>query len=83
MYKREIKVNTNIENQIEVVNLKPNDVIVLHLNEDVDYECANELVQNLQNMLPNNTVLFKHPLLIESISIIHQEGKINYEQPFL
>ena len=84
MYKREVKVGTCIEPQIEVVNLKPNDVIVLHLNEEADFECTTELVQNLRDVFPNNPVIFKHPLLVEKISIVHQEEeKINYEQPFL
>ena len=83
MYKPEVKVGAYIENSIEVVNLKPNDVIVLHLNEDVDFECTTELVQNLRDVFPNNPVIFKHPLLVEKISIVHQEEKINYEQPFL
>ena len=82
MYKLEGKIGTYIGHPIEVVNLNLNDVIVLCLNEDVDYECANEIVKNLQKTFPNNPVIFKHPYLVENISIIHQENKINYEQPF-
>lgn len=83
MCKLEDKIGTYIGHPIEVVNLSPNDVIVLHLNENVDYECANEIVNNLQKAFPNNPVIFKHPYLVESISIMHQENKINYEQPFI
>ena len=83
MYKLEGKIGTYTGHPVEVVNLNPNDVIVLHLHEDVDYECANELVKNLQKTFPNNSVIFKHPLLVESISIVHSEEKMNFEQPFL
>ena len=83
MYKLEGKIGTYTGHPVEVVNLNPNDVIVLHLHKDVDCEMANEIVKNLQKTFPNNPVIFKHPLIIESISIMHQENKINFEQPFL
>ena len=83
MYKLEGKIGTYTGHPVEVVNLNPNDIIVLHLHEDVDCESANEIVKNLQKIFPNNPVIFKHPYIIESISIMHQEDKINYETPFL
>ena len=69
---------------VEVVNLQPDDVIVLHLTEDVDFECANTLVKDMQKTFPNNTIICRHPTLIENITIVKQEkNKINFEQPFL
>ena len=84
MYKLEGKIGTYTGHSVEVVNLKPDDVIVLHLTEDVDYECANALVKDMQEAFPNNTVICKHPSLIENITFVKQEEhKINFEQPFL
>lgn len=82
MYKLEGKIGTYTGHSIEVFNLNPNDVIILHLNEDVDYECANEIVKNLQQAFPNNPVIFKHPYLINNITIVKTTPEINYEQPF-
>ena len=65
MYKLEGKIGTYTGHPIEVVSLNPGDVIVLHLQEDVDYECANELVKNLQKAFPNNPVIFKHGCSLE------------------
>lgn len=71
-------------NPVEVVNLKPDDVIILHLTEDVDFECANTLVKDMQKTFPNNTVIYSHPSLIENITFVKkEENKINFEQPFL
>ena len=83
MYKLEGKIGTYTGHPIEVVSLNPGDVIVLHLQENVDYECANELVKNLQKTFPNNPVIFKHPYLIDNITIVKATPAINYEQPFL
>jgi hypothetical protein len=71
-------------NPVEVVNLKPDDVIILHLTEDVDFECANTLVKDMQKTFPNNTIICRHPSLIENITFVKkEENKINFEQPFL
>lgn len=83
MFKTENKIGTYAGHPTEIVTLNPNDVIVVHLCEGVDWECANEIVNNMQKVFPNNPVIFKHPLLIEGISIMGQREKINYEQPFL
>ena len=82
MYKPEGKIGTYIGHPVEVVSLNPNDVIVLHLAEDVDLDCANAVVKDLKTIFPNNPVLCKHPSIIENITIVKQEDK-NFEQPFL
>ena len=83
MYKLEGKIGTYTGHSVEVVNLKPDDVIILHLTEDVDFECANILVEDMRKIFPNNTVICKHPSLIEKITLVKKEdNKINYEQPF-
>ena len=82
MCKLEGRIGTYTGHPVEVVNLKPDDVIVIHLTEDVDLDCANAIVKDLKTTFPNNQVLCKHPLLIENITIVKQEDK-NFEQPFL
>ena len=85
MYKIEGKIGTYTGHPVEVVNLKPDDVIVLHLTEDVDFECANTLVKDMQKTFPNNPIFCKHPSLIENITIVKQKEKqtFNFEKPFL
>ena len=82
MYKLEGRIGTYAGHPVEVVNLKPDDVIVVHLAEGVDLDCANAIVKDLKTTFPHNPVLCRHPSLIENITIVKQEDK-NFEQPFL
>ena len=82
MYNVEGRIGTYTGHPVEVVNLKPNDAIILHLTEEVDLETANMLIKDIQAAFPNQSVLATHPLLIEGITIAKQES-VDYEHPML
>ena len=67
---------------INIVNLKPNDSIILHLTEEVDLETANHLIRDIQRAFPNQNVIATHPFLIEDITIIQQKDA-DYKHPML
>ena len=78
MYKLEGRIGTYTGHPIEVVNLKPDDAIILHLTENVDYESANILIKDIQKIFPNNPIIYSHPPLIENITIMRVEEKDNF-----
>ena len=67
---------------VDVVNLKPDDAIILHLTEEVDLETANMLIKDIQAAFPNQKVLATHPFLIKGITIT-QQNDVDYEHPML
>jgi hypothetical protein len=66
---------------IKTMNIKSNDTIILHLNEDVDFDCACQIMEDVKNIFPSNTVFCTHPSIIESITIANTAEMTN-EQPF-
>lgn len=63
---------------IETLSVSDGDVIILHLNNNLDLDDINSIRKEVQQYFPNNQVICANEHILESITIIKKE-----ENPYL
>ena len=68
---------------VETIRVDSDDVIILHLTKEVDFDSANKIIKDIQAAFPYQRVIATHPYLINNITIVKTTPEVNYEHPFL
>lgn len=59
---------------IETLSLSDGDVIILHLNENLDFESINTIREEIQEYFPNNQVICANEHILKKITVLHKTG---------
>ena len=57
---------------IQVMEVKPNDVILLHISPDMDLYNCEALYAEVKKEFPNNTVLIVNKHILEGVSVLRK-----------
>ena len=68
------KIGTFKSYDIQVMEIKSNDVILLHISPDMDLYNCEALYAEVKKEFPNNTVLIVNKHILEGISILRNEN---------
>ena len=66
--------------EIQVIETKPSDVILVQVSELIDYDTARCIFETVQEAFPNNKVLIANHKILEKLTIVRKEDENN---PFL
>ena len=66
--------------EIQVIETKPSDVILVQVSELIDYDTARSIFETVQEAFPNNKVLIANHKILEKLTIVRKEDENN---PFL
>ena len=61
---------------IQTVNIQPNDVILLHLNDDIDVETVASLLEEMDKIFPENTIIPVNEWVLKGMTILRQSKNI-------
>jgi hypothetical protein len=61
---------------IKTVNIQPDDTILIHLNDELDFEEASMFIKKMNKIFPNNTILPVNELVMKGMTIIRQSKSI-------
>ena len=69
------------EYSIQTISVEPNDVILIHVSEDLDIDTINQIYNELQKSFPNNNILIANEYILKGLTIIKpQTGKVVVRQ---
>lgn len=69
------------EYSIQTISVEPNDVILVHVSEDLDIDTINQIYNELQKSFPNNNILIANEYILKGLTIIKpQTGKVVVRQ---
>ena len=57
---------------IEKLSVSDGDVIILHLNENLDFESINIIREEIQEYFPNNQVICANEHILKQITVLHK-----------
>lgn len=60
---------------IQVVEIKPGDTILLHLNDDVDLESVQSIVEMMNELYPKCTTIPVNELFLKGMTILRNPDK--------
>ena len=64
---------------IQVISLKPDDVILLQISDYLDLDTANQIHEAVKEIFPNNSVLLANHHILEKLSIIRKDEDNPFE----
>ena len=59
--------------EINTLELKGGDVLIVHFNRDVDMHTMNELINYIKQYLPDNDVIAANNYYVNGMTVIHKE----------
>ena len=59
---------------IQTIEIKPNDVILLHISPDLDLDSCETIFKEVKSQFPNNTILIVNKYILEGISVLRNEN---------
>lgn len=66
---------------IETFNIQQGDVILLHLNRDLDFDDTKMILEDVKKIFPNNTILVANEHVLKGLTILRlpvpEEGRVN------
>ena len=62
--------------QIQTVDIRPGDTILLHLNDDLDLSSCNEIMKEMKKTFPDNNILFVNEWVLKGMTILRQANPI-------
>ena len=66
---------------IQTISVMPDDVILIHVAEDLDIDTINQIYDELQKSFPNNNILIANEYILKGLTIIKpQTGKVVVRQ---
>lgn len=60
---------------IETFNLQKGDIILLHLHEDLDLDDTRMILENMEKVFPDNTVLVANEHILRGLTILQLPSK--------
>ena len=58
---------------VQLVNIQPDDVILLHVAEDLDLDTVHSIYREIEKAFPNNTILVSNENILKRISIFRTD----------
>lgn len=58
---------------VELVHVQPDDIILLHISEDMSFDDLNAIQHEIQQMCPNNTILVANEHILKKITIFRPD----------
>ena len=59
--------------EINTLELKGGDILIVHFNRDVDMHTMNELINYIKQYLPDNDVIAANNYYVNGMTVIHKE----------
>ena len=73
---KEYKIGLSHQYDIQTVDIRPDDTILLHLNDDVDIASCQEIMNEMKKTFPNNNILFVNKWVLKGMTILRQAQPI-------
>ncbi len=61
---------------VQLVNVQPNDVILLHIAEDLDLDTVHSIYNEMVKAFPNNTILVANENILKRITLFRTDNPI-------
>ena len=61
---------------VQLVHVQPNDVILLHVSEDMDFDNLHAIQYEIQQAFPNNTILVANEHILKRITLFRADDPI-------
>ena len=58
---------------VQTISVGENDVILIHVSEDLDLDSVNQIFSEMSKCFPNNKVLIANEYILQSLTIIKPE----------
>ena len=58
---------------IQAISVKPGDVLLVQVNDNLDIDTAHSIFKEIQNCFPNNQILIANHHILNSLKILHPE----------
>ena len=68
---------SNKSYDIQVVDIRPGDTILLHLNDDLDIHDVSSIIKEMSKTFPENTVIPVNEWILKGMTILRKTEKIN------
>lgn len=69
------------EYSIQTISVKPNDVILVHIGEDLDIDSVNQIFRELKQSFPSNSILIANEHILKGLTILRlptpNTGEVN------
>lgn len=73
---------------VQTVDIRPGDTILLHLNDDIDMASCKEIMNEMKKTFPDNNILFVNEWVLKGMTVIRQTkpiadsvDEINLDEP--
>lgn len=66
---------TDVITGFQVVNIQPNDVILLRISDDLDLHTCREIQKEMNETFPNNKTLFCNEHIFKGLTVLRGETK--------
>lgn len=60
--------------EVNNLNLKSGDILIIHFNQDVDLYTMEQLINYMKQYLPDNDVVAANSYYINGMTVIHKDG---------
>ena len=64
---------------IEILSVSDGDVIILHLNENLNFDDINTIRKEIQEYFPNNQVICANEHILKQITVLHKTTNNPFE----
>lgn len=61
---------------IQVVDIRPGDTILFHLNDDIDLESVSAIMEEMGKTFPNNTIIPVNEWILKGMTILRKSEQI-------
>lgn len=63
---------------IQTISVEPNDVILVHVSEDLDLDSVNQIFTELKKSFPDNNVLIANEYILKGLTVMRPKtGTVN------
>lgn len=59
---------------IQIIDIQPNDTILLHLDDDLDFEAVSAILKEMQKVFPKNTIIPVNEWVLKGMTIVRQHA---------
>ena len=73
------KISTFKSYDIQIVNVQPGDLLLVHIADDLDLEDCSQIHQMLKREFPDNVVLLANEHILKGMSIIRKNDVSIFE----
>ena len=70
------ELDFNKSYDIQTIKIQPNDTILIHLNDELDFGEVSMIMEEMSKIFPNNTILPVNELVLKGMTIIRQSKTI-------